>query len=273
MSSFTSSYVDLPGFRTMLAQVRVQTMAKYTTTPDELNKKADGSPLAAIDLMNHEVLARTLPKLRDVPVFSEENYPEFSARKKVDEYWLVDPLDGTKEFLSGVPEFTTLIALIEGSRPVFSCILAPSTGTIYWAEEGEGAFHETDGQLAAFDLTTGPGGKSRGLISRNHPEAEVQAAYEALGMTTFVHKGSALKFAALVENEADIYFRKRGPHEWDIAAGDLLVREAGGDLLCLATGGSLYYNQEQTRVAAFVATAPGTYLSPAEFQMFKKSAE
>jgi len=264
LDSFNSDFVDLDDLRQVLNHLKGHCLRQL-----EMGLGRATDTWAA----NHDFLLEKLPSLRSLPVLSEKRYPDFLARKSIEEYWLIDPLDGKSEFDARIPEFCISIALIEGSRPVFSSLLVPSSKVTYWAEEAVGAFHEREGQaLATIELPEAVGPKSRGLINRSPSGFDYASIYKSIGIEAHIPMGSSTKFSALIENQADIYYCKGGSREWNVAAADLLLREAGGDLLCLDTGGSLYYNQETSEVAPFVATAPSQLLSQGEFQTLKRAS-
>lgn len=229
----------------------------------ESTTKDDKSPVTETDLLNHRLLTAELPKVAKYPVLSEEDYPPYKDRKDLGRYWLIDPIDGTKEFLKGIPDFTVLIALIDDHRPIFSVVHAPAKNTVFIAELGKGCDRFVKGEKAA--LKTHAGTRAPiGLVSRFHAEPEVEKFYRDHGINEFGKVGSAMKFCNLVTGEADVYYRNFGPHEWDIAAGELIVTEAGGKVVSCATGARsgkpLVYNQEETKVDPFIATAPGYVL-------------
>lgn len=263
---FTSSYLQIDMLRTLMLNLNRQTMSLYDQQERSITDKRDGTPVTDADLQNDRTLNQALPQLLDVPVYSEENYPDYSQRQHCRRYWLVDPIDGTKEFIHRVPEFCVLVALIESGRPVMSAISVPAQGVCYIAEKGKGVWKANEnegGRLSAKAFY------SAGLISRFHQEEQIERGYQMNGIKEVLRRGSATKFIALCEGEAKAYFRAFGPHEWDIAAGDLLVEEMGGRTVSLLTGESLIYNQKVSRIAPFVSLAPNAGLSDEEFQVYK----
>ncbi len=271
MNQFDSSYVNLTKFRMMLAEI-----SRGIKNQIMQYSGSHSNPLAGFSQTNvphaNEILSSRLSEFRPVPVLSSERYPEFSDRRNLDEYWLINCHSITNDSPSSPLDYCVSVALIEGSRPVFSAIDTPSLGAIYWAEEGVGAYVERESEFRSLETIAASIGKSRALLTLGE-EADTESIYKTIGINSFVPTIPALTFPALVENEADILLRIRGLNEWDIAPGDLLLREAGGELLSLSTGGSLFYNQQDPRVAAFVATAPGRFVTPAEFQIFRRAAE
>jgi len=256
VSTLQSKLINLDAFIPIVEDVSAQTMAIFRHGGLEVEFKQDQSPVTEADLKNHELLTYRLAGARKAPVLSEEAYPEFDQRRDLQEYWLIDPLDGTKEFAGGIGEFSVLVALIQNHRPVFSAVILPDKAMAYLAEAGAGAYRLTDGKLERVTAVAHTARPSRGLVSRFHEEGEVSSYYQANQVTQEVKMGSAHKFCALLDGRADMYFRHKGPHEWDVAAGDLLVNEAGGQMRDLE-GEFLTYNQPGTRVKPFLGLAKG----------------
>lgn len=254
LPTMTSQILELPVLMQLAERVAKQTSEQFRHARKNYTAKDDGSPVSAADLMNHELLVSELPKIKQVPVWSEEDYPTFSSRQSVSMYWLIDPIDGTKEFISGIPEFCVLIALIENRRPVLSLIIAPEQAKMFWAEQGRGAYliHNESVQKLSCSRSDVASVK-RGVVSRFHGEDAALEFYRANGISETVPLGSALKFCAVASGDAEVYYRKSGPHEWDVAAGDLLVGEAGGMMVSDATSKPILYNCEETRVGSFLA--------------------
>jgi 3'(2'), 5'-bisphosphate nucleotidase len=246
---FESKLIDLDGLFPLLNEIRNQTLAHFGQV--EARIKADNSPVTIADEQNHRLLTNRLPMLKNVPVFSEEDYPSFKERSSVDEYWLIDPLDGTKEFINGDPEFSVLIALMQNRRPVFSCVQVPAADEIYVAEVGQGAYRLAEGEFSRLGGSLIP--PLVGLESRFSPEPEADQFYKSNAVHDTVTMGSALKFCALAMGRASVYFRHFGPHEWDVAAGDLIVHETGGVMYSWPSRALIRYNQENSRAGSFLA--------------------
>jgi 3'(2'), 5'-bisphosphate nucleotidase len=211
--------------------------------------KSDNSPLTDADLASHAILVAGLQQF-GLPVLSEESSPEvFSERLGWDEFWMVDPLDGTKEFIERTGEFTINIALIRKHRACFGMIALPLRGEIYVGEPGRGAAKYRDGQwhpiqcrklTAAAPLVV--------LTSRRHRGDKLAACLQGLeghaGGVEREYMGSALKFCELAEGRADFYPRFSPCSEWDTAAGQALLEGAGGQLVGLE-GEPLQYNARE----------------------------
>lgn len=194
----------------------------------EATAKADGSPVSRADTAAHRVIESGLARLAPpYPVISEEGDLEKSARTPLDVFWLVDPLDGTKEFLKGLPEYTVNIALVERGQPVLGVVLVPAAGVMYWAARGLGAWRASAGgtpeRIAARPVET----PVMAVVSRSHLSPETETFLAARGITQVIQRGSSLKMCAVAEGAADIYPRLGPTCLWDTAAGAAVAREAG----------------------------------------------
>ena len=167
----------------------------------------------------------------DVPIVAEELCAAGESPEVSDRFVLVDPLDGTKEFISRNGEFTVNIALIEGGRPRLGVVHLPATGLSYWTA-GEGAFRrEKDGEAAAIRCrSVGEGEPLVVVASRSHRDAKTQEYISGLNVKEIVSAGSSLKLCRVAEGAADVYPRFGRTMEWDIAAGDAILRAAGGSV-------------------------------------------
>jgi len=241
--------------------------------------KADDSPLTIADRRAHEIIAKEL-EATGLPVLSEEGiHLPYAERKQWTRFWLVDPLDGTREFISRNGEFTVNIALIEQNRPVMGVVYVPVTGVLYLGITGEGAWRtwrtrktwetwetsETLERLEKLGYRNKPGegkrsgGKSDALVvvgSRSHMSSETKEYIKRLeadyGEVEFVSVGSSLKFCLLAEGKAHIYPRLSTTMEWDTAAGQAIAEAAGKHVLRIDNGKSLSYNKEDLRNPFFV---------------------
>jgi 3'(2'), 5'-bisphosphate nucleotidase len=208
--------------------------------------KADGSPVTQADLAANDIIINRLAdKYSDIPVLSEETPP--ADNEAYSEYlFLVDPLDGTREFLSGSNEFTVNIALLDQLAPKAGAIYAPALGVIYVGAAGEGARRATVENSVIGPWRTisavAPSGDLRAATSRSHLTAETRAFLDGYSIGRVVSIGSSLKFCLVAAGEADIYPRLGRTMEWDTAAGDAILRAAGGSVLTL-DGKPLTYNK------------------------------
>lgn len=213
----------------------------------EVEAKADRSPLTEADLAAHALIRDGLAALAPaIPLLSEESAPEdLTERRSWQRYWLVDPLDGTREFVKRNGEFTVNIALIESGRTVFGVVYAPVLDALYWAQAGQGSWlrpvEGEDIQLSAQRPAPRP---LRVAVSRSHLDPKSAAMIEQLQQPLQVPLGSSLKFCRLAEGQVDLYPRFGPTGEWDTAAGQCVLEEAGGAVLGL-DGQPLRYNQRE----------------------------
>jgi 3'(2'), 5'-bisphosphate nucleotidase len=209
--------------------------------------KGDRSPLTAADLAAHRIIVAALQALTpDWPVLSEESADvPWSVRATWQTYWLVDPLDGTREFVKRNGEFTVNIALIVEHRPLLGVVFAPVLDELYWACDGVGAF-VSKGKMMQMPAHTRP--RADPLVvagSRSHGDPRVSAALERLGSHKLQPLGSSLKFCRIAAAAADLYLRYGPTSEWDTAAGQCVLEQAGGAVMDLS-GNPLEYNCKES---------------------------
>jgi 3'(2'), 5'-bisphosphate nucleotidase len=196
--------------------------------------KDDASPLTEADMAAHRILVEGLSALEPrLPVLSEEGAGiAWSEREQWERHWLVDPLDGTREFVKRNGEFTVNVALIEGSEPVIGVVHAPALDLMYLAWRGGGAWRiEPDGEhLSICTLRPAPR-PLRVAASRSHLDARTQALLERLGECERIGMGSSLKFCRIAEGRADVYPRFGPTSEWDTAAAQCVLEQAGGAVI------------------------------------------
>ena len=193
--------------------------------------KADGSPVTEADrLAEALILTRLGAAAPDIPVVSEENAASH-ALKPPAVFFLVDPLDGTKEFVSRNGEFTVNIALIEAGTPVLGAVYAPVKDELYWVDAKGRSIEERGGTRAVITARQAPPEGLLAAVSRSHLDqasTEFLAGYTIAGT---ISAGSSLKFCLLARGDADVYPRFGPTNEWDTAAGDAVLRAAGGRML------------------------------------------
>jgi 3'(2'), 5'-bisphosphate nucleotidase len=213
-----------------------------------VERKDDRSPLTEADMASHRCLVAALGELTpDVPILSEESAEtEFDRRRQWRRLWVVDPLDGTREFIKRNGEFTINVALVEDHRPVLGVIAVPVSGLAYSGVVGDGALRWHDWRDAEEIATRKPCPERPVVLgSRSHANERTQAYFDRLGEHERLSRGSALKFCAVASGEADFYPRLGPTSEWDTAAGDAIVHAAGG-LVSLPDGRPLLYNARST---------------------------
>jgi 3'(2'), 5'-bisphosphate nucleotidase len=205
--------------------------------------KADASPVTAADEAAEAVILTRLAELTpDIPTVAEETVAAGHV-PDLDEapFWLVDPLDGTKEFLSRNGEFTVNIALIEGREPVLGVVLAPARGQAWWGARNRGAVaRDADGRIRAIAVRRTPPVGLVAIASRSHRDAETQAFLDQAGVAECISAGSSLKFCLVAEGKADLYPRFGRTMEWDTAAGHAVLAAAGGRVTTRAGAPFLY---------------------------------
>ena len=221
--------------------------------------KADASPLTAADVRAHRLIVDALRELApDVPVLSEESvHTPFAQRSLWRRYWLVDPLDGTREFLSRNGEFTVNIALVEGHAPSLGVVHAPVTDTSYRGLPGTGAWRQRGGgEPEPIHVAERTGAPLRVAGSRSHRGDSLDAFLARVGPHELLPLGSALKFCLIAEGGADVYPRLSPTSEWDTAAAHAVVTAAGGTV-CRLDGAPLEYNTREALLnPSFVAFGP-----------------
>jgi 3'(2'), 5'-bisphosphate nucleotidase len=209
--------------------------------------KDDRTPLTEADRAAHATIIAGLGKLPvELPVLSEESARgEIEDRRSWRRFWLVDPLDGTKEFIKHNGEFTVNIALIEGHEPVLGVVEAPALGVAYAGAVGVGAFKLRGGARVPIAVHRPAAEPLRVVGSRSHASPELEAFLDALGPHELKSMGSSLKICLVAEGEADLYPRLGPTSEWDTAAAQAILISAGGSMMDL-TGQPLAYNARET---------------------------
>ncbi|MBI2203025.1 MAG: 3'(2'),5'-bisphosphate nucleotidase CysQ [Candidatus Rokubacteria bacterium] len=215
--------------------------------------KADGSPVTEADAAAHAHIVVELTAWNpDIPIVSEEGaIPDHATRAAWPRFWLVDPLDGTKEFIKGYGEFTVNIALVEGGEPVLGVVYAPALDCVYFAGRGLGAF-KADRDAAPQRLTSRPARPSDPVVvveSRSHPSPALEDFVAGLNVARREQLGSSLKICRLAEGTADVYARFGPTMEWDVAAADCVFRNSGATAPRVSP---LRYNQCELRNGGFV---------------------
>jgi 3'(2'), 5'-bisphosphate nucleotidase len=227
-------------------------------TATGLRSKADGSPVTAADEAAEAIICHGLKRLApDVPVISEER----AAREKPKpiaggSYFLVDPLDGTREFIAGRDEYTVNIALMTDGAPLFGIICAPALGDLWRGIVGRGAerLSFASPSEAPTPIRTRPRPTSEAvvMVSRSHLEARTKSYVDSLPGAKLVQSGSSMKFCRLAEGSADVYPRLAPTHDWDIAAGHAILKAAGGSVTA-PDGAPPVYGTDDLLIPAFLA--------------------
>lgn len=220
-------------------------LAVYATDFD-VQSKTDESPLTQADLAAQRRIVAGLAALTpDIPIISEEQgLPAFAVRGKWTRYWLIDPLDGTKEFVNRNGEFTVNIALVDAHRPVFGVVHVPVQDKTYVGCAGRGAELRAAGRSTPIRVAARSRARVRVVGSRSHRGSSLDGFLERLGEYDMVPMGSSLKFCTVAEGNADVYPRLGPTSEWDTAAAQAVVEQAGGRVLEL-DGKPLSYNRKE----------------------------
>lgn len=245
-------------------------MQIYEAGGGQVEHKADDSPLTQADLASHRTIMAGLQAISSLPILSEEGgLPEWEQRRHWDAYWLIDPLDGTKEFIKRNGEFTVNIALIEGQRAVLGVVVAPALGRVYYAAQGLGAFRLQDEQALPIQVAQ-RGPVWRVVGSRSHGADSMNDFLQYLGAVDLVPMGSSLKICLVAEGAADIYPRLAPTSEWDTAAAQCVLEVAGGQVLDTKLEPVLYNAKSDILNPHFIACA-GVELGWSGF--FQKTSE
>ena len=234
-------------------------MRIYETDDFGVETKSDDSPLTRADRAANEVIEAGLRALEfQAPIVSEEGKDvSYATRSQFTRFWLVDPLDGTKEFIKRNGDFTVNIALIENGKPVLGVVFVPVTDELFYSAPGQGAFVVTEPRgeaslIAAADFTLQDAGLSI-VASASHLNQETKDFMERFDEPRIVQRGSSLKILELARGTAHVYPRLAPTMEWDTAAAHAILLAAGGKMVDDTTGQELRYNKEVLRNPHFVA--------------------
>ncbi len=215
--------------------------------------KSDNSPLTLADKASHEVIVAALEKyFPTIPLISEEGeVPAYEVRKHWKEYWLIDPLDGTKEFIKRNGEFTVNIALIKDNKSILGVVYAPVNDEMYLGVVGEGA-KKIVGSVETLIKVNKKENKKTAVRSKSHAAPEEEAVLKAHDVIDSISVGSSLKFCMVAEGKADIYYRHGPTMEWDTAAGQAVAEAAGGKVFIDTSEEHFTYNKENLLNGSFL---------------------
>ena len=239
-----------------LESMKVEPIINSQNTPQtSIELKDDKSPLTLADRISHETIVEQLTQsFPNIPVLSEEGSVQYSfeERKKWSEYFLVDPLDGTKEYIKRNGEFTVNIAFIENRRPTIGVIHIPVQSVSYYGD-GDTAF-KSDRQSGPVVVRVNNKTRDRVAVrSRSHASQEEENVLKQFGVVDFISVGSSIKFCMVAEGKADIYYRHGPTMEWDTAAGQAIVQAAGGNVFSgSSTIDPFTYNKENLLNGSFL---------------------
>lgn len=219
----------------------VEIIKIYETGDFSVEAKSDNSPLTKADRAAHNIIVAQLEG-SGLPVLSEEGKAiDYNERKEWEYFWMIDPLDGTKEFIKKNGEFTVNIALIKNGKVVLGVVYAPVLQDIYYAVEDDGAFKNGEAiNVREFNMSDSA---LNVVASRSHLTSETQEFLDVLNEPKIVSKGSSLKLLMVAEGSADLYPRYAPTMEWDTAAAQIIVEEAGGSVLVADSKNPVHYNK------------------------------
>ena len=219
----------------------------------EIYEKSDASPLTEADLAANDVIKNGLANLKiGYPILSEESSDiPWSSRQKWNTYWLVDPLDGTKEFIKKNNEFTVNIALISEHTPILGVVYVPATNTMYSGLVGESAFKEDESGRIKINTTPYTSGKCIVMGSRSHQSDAIKDYLAQFPEYELTPAGSSLKFCLVAEGKAHIYPRLGPTSEWDTGAAQAVLKAAGGEVFNFETNKPLEYNLKEEYLNPF----------------------
>ena len=223
-----------------------------------IQSKNDSSPLTKADLASNNIICKALQSLSpEIPIISEENEDiPFSTRSEWEYCWIVDPLDGTKEFIKRNGEFTTNIGLVHQHRVIAGIVYLPVFDEIYYAIKGEGAFKISEGKeekITAPDFRMIDSGL-KVICSRSHLNEKTEAFVNNLKEPQLIAKGSSLKFLSIAQGQAHLYPRLAPTMEWDTCAAQIILEEAGGQVLIATDENQIVqYNKKDLLNPYFIA--------------------
>lgn len=225
----------------------------YRSDDYQVEIKGDYSPLTLADTASHDIIVKRLQEsFPGIPILSEEGKDiPFAVRQNWQQFWLVDPLDGTKEFIKKNGEFTVNIALINENVPVLGVIYAPDLNVLYYGQEGKGAYKRENGNDPCAIHVKLPLAGTIAVKSRSHSSEAEDEFLKSYNIKDTISVGSSLKFCMVAEGKAHIYYRHGPTWEWDTAAGQAIVEAAGGNVENIK-GERLTYNKEIIKNGSFV---------------------
>lgn len=241
----------------IIREAGAEILEVYNKVDIEVVDKADRTPVTEADRRAHDIIMERLKNITpEIPVISEEGtLPDYDIRKTWSMYWLLDPLDGTREFINRNGDFTVNLALIAEGKSVLGLVYIPVQEQLYFAAEGRGAIlvkNDVTMSLKCDQYNASDEGL-RIVVSRSHVSEETMDYIHRFEEPVVVQRGSSLKFLAIASADADIYPRMGRTMEWDTAAAQIVLEEAGGSVTDAVTGEALKYNKEDLANPYFIA--------------------
>ena len=225
----------------------------YAEHAYEVNIKEDHSPLTQADVASNKIILEGLAKLSSLPIISEETFDFEKPRQHYEKFWLVDPLDGTKDFIARNGQFTVNIALVENGKPVLGVVAVPACRDVFYAEHGKGAFQNG----VSINCENVRRKEIIGTDSCFHSTEKTLDFFKEHNITNIKKFGSSIKLCKIASGEIDIYPRLNGTKEWDTAAGHVILNEAGGEIIDLTTNQEMVYDKASIKNNFFVAKRKG----------------
>ncbi len=229
----------------------------YKKMNSDFELKEDKSPLTEADIVSHNIIVKALRILTpDLPILSEEESEiPFNVRSTWKQYWLIDPLDGTKEFINRNGEFTVNIALIKNNKPILGVIFVPVTNEVFYGYENGGSFYKKGkSKEKKIEVNNNYKKNIRVVSSRSHLNDRLASFLKKIKASKSISIGSSLKFCLIASGKADIYPRFGPTSEWDTAAGHAIVKFAGGSILTLKKQELTYNTKESLLNPDFIAS-------------------
>lgn len=231
-------------------------LLKFYKTDIEITYKEENSesPVTQADLAADALIRKEIESISNLPILSEEFLVDYKERSSWKDFWLVDPLDGTKDFISHNDEFCVLIALIRDQKPVMGVMYAPALDELYYAEKGQGSFFSYKNKVSRLPMF-----ENEDMVlakSRFHHSKKSEEFLKLNNISKVVTVGSGLKFGRIARGDANIYVRPYGGGEWDIAPGHILLEEVGGSILEFETKNAPIYNKKDLSQKPLIALGP-----------------
>jgi 3'(2'), 5'-bisphosphate nucleotidase len=222
--------------------------------------KADNSPLTLADRRSHEIIVEALSQqFPSVPILSEEGISiDYATRKQWPSYWLIDPLDGTKEFINRNGEFTVNIALVEQKSPVLGVVYAPALARAFCGSRETGAYVVENGGVKTLRVNDRRNERIA-VRSKSHASPEEDSVLAKYDVVDCISIGSSLKFCLVAEGKADVYYRHGPTMEWDVGAGQAVVQAAGGKVYAGVGPDEFLLNKENLLNGSFLCLGGGYY--------------
>jgi 3'(2'), 5'-bisphosphate nucleotidase len=217
-----------------------------------ISYKNDLSPLTRADSSANDYICNSLSEQFDIPIVSEESQVDYDVRKHWKRFWLIDPLDGTKDFIAQNDDFTIIVTLVEDNIPIYGVIYAPARKELFYGIKGQGAYFLLEsGEIMRLPVT-----QNKTYIvgkSRFHNSERVETFMKENNITESRENGSALKFCYLAKGDINLYPRFSGSKEWDIAAGHVILKEANCSIMDIVSRKEPEYNKPDIRNGYFIA--------------------